>query len=259
VPLHEKGLTDLLIGEGRQVMSLSFFNQADQYFHKGVAHLEAKADTRSIFQRWEADITPEQHAHAEGAASAEILPWLKLSAQSNPHNVDAFLVAAFWAATGLQRHDIAAQILDEARRLNPEDYRIPLEKGRLAIRTGDFESAFSLLECARTLQARADHAGVEPAHDLALDKASILVLLGFLNELRGAPSKAIDCFKNALAIFPDRVYIKERVVLLEAGQAPPNSARSLLELMTRQSVHDACHDEGRQDHGESHEGHDHAD
>lgn len=258
IPLYGKGLADLLIGEGRQALSLSFFNQADLYFHKGVAHREDKIDIRSLFQRWQAAITPELHAHAEGASSAEILPWLKLSALSNTRNVDAFLVAAFWATTGLERHDIANQILDEARRLNPQDYRIPLEKGRMAVRAGDFDSAFTLIECARSLQDSAGNAGNQPDHDFALDKASIQVFLGFLNELKGDKASAIGCFKNALVIFPDRDYIKERVVMLEAGGTPPDSARSLLERLTRQSVHDACHDEGRDTDHESHGGHDHA-
>lgn len=260
-PLHarEDGLTDLLLGESRQALSLTFFNQADLYFHKGVGHKETKADTRSVFQHWQDQVTPEQHAHAEGIESAEILPWLKLSTRADPNNVQAFLVSAFWAATGLHRNDIANQILAEAQRLNPRDYRIPLEKGRMAIRAGDFNAAFSALESALSLQAGSPDSRNEPNREYALDRAEIMVFLGFLNELRGTPSKAIDCFKNALAIFPDRVYIKERVVLLETGRAPADSARSLLSILTQQTVHDACQEEGRHDHHPAHEGDEHAD
>jgi tetratricopeptide (TPR) repeat protein len=259
LPARAEGLTDLLLGESRQALSLTFFNQADQYFHKGVGHIESQANTHSLFQRWQGDIIPEQHAHAEGGESAEILPWLKLATRADPNNVDAFLVSAFWAATGLHRNDLAKQILAEAQRLNPGDYRIPLEKGRMAIRIRDFDSAFFSLESALSLQADSTASRAEPDRQFALDKAEILVFLGFLNELRGTPSKAIDCFKNALAIFPDRVYIKERVDLLEAGHIPADSARSLLDKLTQRTVHDACQKDEGHDHDHSREGAEHAD
>jgi tetratricopeptide (TPR) repeat protein len=244
IPDPAAGLTDLLLGESRQALSLSCFNQADLFFHKGVDHIQARADTHSIFQRWQAGITPEQHAHAEGAGSAEILPWLKLATRADPHNVEAFLVAAFWAAAGLHRNDLAHQILAEAQRLNPGDYRITLEKGRMAIRAGNLPSAFSSLEAVLSLQSQAPVSGGEPDRQFALDRAETFIFLGFLYEIQGTPSKAIECFKNALAIFPERVYIKTRVTLLEEGTIPPDSARSLLEKLTQQTAHDACHDEG---------------
>lgn len=244
IPDPAEGLTDLLLGESRQALSLSFFNQADLFFHKGVDHLQARTDTHSIFQHWQAGITPEQHAHAEGAGSAEILPWLKLATRADPHNVEAFLVSSFWAGTGLHRNDLAHQILAEAQRLNPGDYRIPLEKGRLAIRTGNLNAAFSSLETVLALQSQAPTSGGEPDRQFALDRAETFIFLGFLNEIQGNLSRAIECFKNALAIFPERVYIKTRVVLLEEGKVPPDSAQSLLEKLTQQTTHDACHDEG---------------
>ncbi len=242
-PDPDAGLTEILLGESRQALSLSFFNQADLFFHKGVDHIQSQADTHSIFQRWQADITPEQHAHAEGAGSAEILPWLKLATRADPHNVDAFLVSAFWAASGLHRNDLAHQILNEAQRLNPGDYRIPLEKARLAIRTGNLTSAFSLLETVLILQSQTPVQGEEPDRQLTLDRAETFIYLGFLHEIRGTPSMAIECFKNALAIFPERVYIQGRVTLLEKGITPPDSAQNLLEKLTQQTAHDACHDE----------------
>jgi len=260
LPAQEGGLTDFLLGESRQAMSLTFFNEADLYFHKGVGHIESKADTHSVFQRWQGNIIPEQHAHSDGGESAEILPWLKLATRADPNNVDAFLVSAFWAATGLHRSDIANQILAEGQRLNPNDYRIPLEKGRMSIRTRDFDSAFSALESALSLQAHSAASSAEPDdRQFALDKAEILVFLGFLHELRETPGKAIECYKNALAIFPDRHYIKERIVLLEGGQTPKDSARSLLDKLTRQTVHDACQKDEGHDHDHAHEGDQHAD
>lgn len=251
MPASEAGLTDILLGESRQALSTTFFNQADLYFHKGVGHIESTVATHSLFQSWQASITPEEHAHAEGVGSAEILPWLKLAIGSDPHNVEAFLVAAFWAATGLTRPDLAYQILAEAQRLNPGDYRIPLERGRLDVRAGNYDDAARALDFVLTLQDRNPPAGGEPDRQFALDKAEALVVRGFLCEIQGDSLKAIRYFKNALAIFPERVYIKERVALLETGQTPPEPARSLLEKLTQRSVHDACHEEEGHDHDHS--------
>lgn len=241
------GVADRLLGGTRQAVSLNLFNTADLYFHKGVAHQHSKAFTGRLFQRLQAGITPEAHAHAEGQDSAEILPWLKLACRTDPHNVEAFLVAAFWADTGLHRGDIADGILREAQRLNPSDYRIPQEKGRYAIRRNRLDEATLDVSAALTLLLQS---GASTDRQVLLDKAELLTCLGFLSEVRGDSPHALHCFKNTLAIFPERAYIKERVAVLEAGQKPDVSARSLLERLTRQSTDDACQDH---DHEQGHE------
>lgn len=238
-------LADLLFGESRQALSLNFFNEADLYFHKGVAHREASIPLPGPFRRWQAEITPEQHAHAEGDASAEILPWLKLATRADPHNVEAFLVAAFWASTGLQRQDLAIEILNEAQRMNPGDYRIALEKGRMAIVTHKFNEATPLLDAALTLHS---HTPTTPerVRELALDQAEIVTFLGFLHEIKRELPEAIQYFRTASALFPERSSIKERIAMLEAGNQPPDSAQSLLERITRRTVHDTCKDENHE-------------
>ncbi|MEI8138934.1 MAG: hypothetical protein WCI03_03600 [bacterium] len=241
-PGSSSGIADLLLGGSRQALSQNLFNEADMYFHKGVAHKEATIDIPGPFHRWQADILPVQHAHAEGDASAEILPWLKLATEADPHNVDAFLVSAFWAGTGLRRPDLAKEILNEAQRLNPGDYRIALEKGRLAITTHHFNDAIPLLDSALTLHT---HTPGDPEHaaDLALDRAEILTFLGFLHEAKGDRAEAIQNFKAVLTIFPERTMLKERIDLMDAGKPSSDSAESLLERITRKSVHDTCDDD----------------
>ena len=245
-PGSSEGVASLLLGESRRAISQDFFNTADQYFHKGVTHHAARIALHDLFQRWNSDITPEQHSHADGAGSAEILPWLKLATRTDPHNVDAFLVSAFWASTGLQRFDLANSILDEAQRLNPGDYRIPLEKGRMAIRRGAFEKAQAALGAALNLIPVSDG-------DQKMDRAEIFTFLGFLKESKGFREEAIRNFKNALAIFPERSYIKERVTLLETGKEPTESALVLLKKLTQQTAHDACQDDD-DDHDHDHAG-----
>jgi len=241
------GVADLLLGESRQALSLNLFSEADLYFHKGVAHRDASVPIPGPFHRWQTAITPEQHAHAEGGASAEILPWLKLATQADPHNVEAFLVASFWANTGLQRLDLARDILNTAQRLNPGDYRIPLEKSRLAITSHHFNAARPLLDAALTLHSKTPSTP-ERVRELTLDQAEILTFLGFLHETKGEIREAITCFNTVLSLFPDRALIKERIDLLEAGKTPTDSAQSLLERITRRTTHDACMDDDDHDH-----------
>jgi tetratricopeptide (TPR) repeat protein len=240
-PGSSSGIADLLLGGSRQALSQNLFNEADMYFHKGVAHKETTMDIPGPFRRWQAEIIPAHHAHAEGDASAEILPWLKLATEADPHNVDAFLVSSFWAGTGLHRPDLAKEILNEAQRLNPGDYRIALEKGRLSIMTHHFNEAIPLLDSALTLHTHTP-AAPEHAADLALDRAEIHTFLGFLHEAKGDRTEAIQNFKAVLTIFPERTMLKERIDLLEAGKPSSDSAESLLERITRKSVHDTCDD-----------------
>lgn len=254
-PIPDSGLLDFLLGESRASLSGALFTEADQYFHRGVAHREPSVSLAGPFRRWQAEITPTQHVHAEGRDSAEILAWLRLSTEADPHNVESFLVAAFWANTGLQRTDLAAGILAEAQRFNPSDYRIALEKGRLAIETHHFDDALTAFQAAQTLY---DHTPATPerAREFALDRGEILTFLGFLHEARGETAQALGCFKNTLAIFPERSYIKERIGLLEKGLAPPDSAQGLLEKITRKTVHDACQEAGKHHHEPGDQDHD---
>lgn len=246
-------LADLLLGESRQLLSHNFFNEADMYFHKGVAHKITALTLPGPFQRWQSEITPAQHAHAEGAASAEILPWLRMAIRADPHNVEAFLVAAFWASTGLNRPDLAREILGEAQQRNPADYRVPLEKGRLAIETHLFEQALPALDSALTLHTHTP-ATPDRQRELLLDKAEILTFLGFLHEAKGETAEAIHCFNQVLTLAPTRLPIKERLEFLEAGKTPPDSAKELLERITRRSANDTCKAGGHDhaDHDEHH-------
>lgn len=243
------GLADWLLGESRQALSLNLFNEADLYFHKGVDHQKATLPISGPFGRWQADITPDQTAHAEGDASAEVLPWLKLATHADPHNVEAFLVASFWASSSLHRPDLAGEILNEAQHMNPGDYRIALAKGRLAIARHRFDGAIAVLESALLLQTHTP-ATPERLRELTLDRAEILTFLGFLKEANGEGTVAISHFRAALALFPERSYLLDRITLIEAGQASPESARHQLEQLTRKTVEDTCTDE---DH--HHDGH----
>jgi tetratricopeptide (TPR) repeat protein len=241
----DEGVTGLLFGESRRTLSSGLYEKADLYFHKGSAHLEPRAITNDWIQTWRQALAPTIHAHTEGGVIAEIVPWLKLATAADPHNVDAFLVMSFWVGVGLNRPDLADGILAEARRLNPRDYRLPQEQGCLAIRVGRFNAAEPKLSAALSCWPAPLDAADRQA---LLDKAQMLVLLGLLDEQRGEAALAASRFKNTLAIFPDRAYIRQHLSLLESGQSSPAAAREQLAVLVHRTVDDACHDEDEHEH-----------
>jgi len=244
----EGGVTDLLFGSSRQALSADLYEEADTFFHRGVPHHARHVAMDTWIERMHDVISPAEHRHAEGKASIEIIPWLKLATDADPHNIDAWLVSAYWLETGLERPDLAEQALREAQRNNPDDYRILLERARLCIRTGRFEQAANVLDAS----LKRWPGGQDPRdRQSLLDKAELLSDRGFLDEMSGRTNRAVEAFKNVLAIFPDRTYIGERVHLLETGAQPPGSARALLEMRVKRSAHDAGAEEFEEhDHDE---------
>ena len=247
---RNESITSLLFGESRRALSEDFYEQADTFFHRGVHHVEKRAITNDWIQTWRENLAPTMHVHASGNAVAEIIPWLKLATEADPHNVEAYLVMSFWVTAGLNRPDLAHRILADARLLNPQDYRIPQEQGCMAVRESEFDQAVlklgAALSCWPSPLAPTDRQAL-------LDKTQILVLLGFLDEMNGRTPQAITDFKNALAIFPDRTYISKRLSLLESGQIPPDSARKQLAVLVHRTVHkttdaDPAGREGHSDH-----------
>ncbi|MBI5774094.1 MAG: hypothetical protein HZA89_10175 [Verrucomicrobia bacterium] len=80
----------------------------------------------------------KKHAHKPGepcelsaGLEKEILPWLRISAELDPHRVETYTVSAFWLRTKLRKVDAAEQFLREGLRANPGSYEILHELARL--------------------------------------------------------------------------------------------------------------------------------
>jgi tetratricopeptide (TPR) repeat protein len=238
-------LAALLFGGSRRALSGDLFERADLYFHKGVEHASKQAFTNGLMQRWLADIAPARHLHAEGADAAEIIPWLRLATHADPQNVEAFLVMSFWLSTQTHRPDLAEQVLLDAQRNNPGDYRILLEKGRLFLRTGRFARAEDALDAALTLWPR----GVAPEDpQAALDRAELYTYRAFLYEIAGKPREAAQAFKKVLDIFPERGYVRQRAESLESGQVTRGAALELLQGLFERPDHHVCTEEAEGAH-----------
>ncbi len=71
------------------------------------------------------------HTHlGAGGNEREILPWLRLSADLDPHRVETYTVASYWLRSHLNKAQEAEQFLREGLRANPDSYEILFELGR---------------------------------------------------------------------------------------------------------------------------------
>jgi hypothetical protein len=161
----------LLLGDSSRIFANSFFVKADAYYHSGfyptifdnnsafqtphiaedtgavASHNQGAEETsfmgppRDWIDAFGRHFIPNRHTHLdEGGASddlsdskevREILPWLKLSAELDPENIQTYVVTAFWLRTRLDQVSEAEQVLREGLRHNPLDPQLLFELGRI--------------------------------------------------------------------------------------------------------------------------------
>jgi tetratricopeptide (TPR) repeat protein len=157
-----QSVLDVLLGESRRMFANHFYTKADVYFHAGhypsifdqnlalgEKHMEMEAahehedhhdeDLPPLIRtpddwvsRFEQYFKPSRHVHLENAANArELLPWLRISADLDPHRIETYTVAAFWLRTKVGNVDAAESFLREGWRKNPDSYEILFELGRV--------------------------------------------------------------------------------------------------------------------------------
>jgi hypothetical protein len=159
----------LLLGDSSRIFANSFFVKADAYYHSGyyptifdnnsafqtphvaedtgavnsknhgeeTSFMGAPRDWIDAFGR---HFIPNRHTHLDEGGPTddlstsdnvrEILPWLKLSAELDPENVQTYTVTAYWLRR-MHKDQEAEQVLREGLRNNPLSYEILFELGRL--------------------------------------------------------------------------------------------------------------------------------
>lgn len=211
----------LLLGESRRAFADQVFLKADAYFHQGyypsvfdVAlpddkthmaketeghdhhdhnHTSAKREYRDWLENFGSHFYPAEHRHLEKFGdSREILPWLRLSAELDPHRVDTYTVAAYWLRERLNKVSDAEAFLREGLRANPGSYEILFELGRLyAENNRDVPRARAVLELAIEKWLRQEASKPNPDE---LTYAQILGQLAALEEQAGNLDKALTHF-----------------------------------------------------------------
>jgi hypothetical protein len=156
------GVLVALMGDSRRLFAHEFFAKADAYFHSGFyptifdyqkpgteSDLKEEShdkpagakerEEESTFlgppkdwiERFGRHFYPTIHTHLHGGNEREMLPWLKLAADLDPHELDAYLTASYWLRTSLNQPHEAEQFLRQGQRANPDSYAILLELGRI--------------------------------------------------------------------------------------------------------------------------------
>jgi len=156
------GVLAALMGDSRRLFAHQFFVMADSYFHSGFypsifdskkpgEELDLKEEShqkqegtkqheeetsflgapKDLFDRFGRNFYPTTHTHLHGGNEREMLPWLKLSAELDPHEIDPYLAASYWLRTSLNNPGEAERFLREGLDANPDSFEILLELGRI--------------------------------------------------------------------------------------------------------------------------------
>ncbi len=161
---------NVVLGDSRRMFANSFYVKADEYYHSGyyptifdnneafkTAHMAE--DTGAVNSKNHGDepafsgrrrnwidafgrhFFPDRHTHLDEGGPTddlsgsenvrEILPWLKLSADLDPDNVQTYTVTAFWLRQRMNNVAEADAVLHEGLRNCPGSYDILFELGRL--------------------------------------------------------------------------------------------------------------------------------
>ena len=241
------GLLKVLLGDSRQLFANHYFEKADVYFHSGyypsifdrrqvpkdTQHLTAKEGTPEAeaheqqmnflgpphdwIERFGRHFMITEHTHLEGGNEREILPWLRISADLDPHRIDTYTVAAFWLRTALGKVDEAEQFLREGLRNNPSSYELWFELGLLyhedrhdeARARNTWEVALRNWQQQEPQKAEPDRIGLE----------KILINLARLEEREHNPDRAIEYLKMALKTSPNPEVVQQQITELEQKAA----------------------------------------
>jgi len=188
------GVLVALMGDSRRLFAHEFFARADAYFHSGFyptifdaqkpgsesdlkeeshdkpASVQGHEEETSFLgapkdwlDRFGRHFYPVIHTHLHGGNEREMLPWLRLSADMDPHEIDTYLTASYWLRATLNKPDEAEHFLREGLRANPDSYEILLELGRVYAynRRNNFV-ARNIFELARQKWVRQEAAGKKP-------------------------------------------------------------------------------------------------
>lgn len=136
----------------------------------------------------------------------EILPWLRLSAELDPENVQTYVVCSYWLRGTLHKVDEAEQFLRMGLRNNPGDYELLFELGRIYNEDrNDPTRARNVWELGLQNWRRRETGKLEPNIFLG---AQLLGQLTMLEEKQGHYARALEHLTALKAISPHKEAIQ---------------------------------------------------
>jgi len=249
---------DVMLGGGQKLFAGSFYREADVYYHSGyyptifdnraafeTAHMAE--DTGAVashnrgdeagfmgppldfFDAFNRHFIPNRHTHLDEGGPAddlstswevgEILPWLRISAELDPENIQTYIVTAFWLRTKMDRVAEGEQVLREGLRHNPDNPQLLFELGRVYFENyHDLPRARNIWEAALRNWEK-QMAGKPDSEKLAFDNKFLLdqlqTHLAQLEEAAGHFNAAIAHWEQAKAVSPDPAGVQKHIDELE--------------------------------------------
>jgi tetratricopeptide (TPR) repeat protein len=237
---------DVMIGDGQKLFAGSFYREADVYYHSGyyptifdnrgafeTAHMAE--DTGAVASHNEGDeagfmsppldfidafnrhFIPNRHSHLDEGGPTdnlgksqevrEILPWLKMSSELDPENIQTYIVTAYWLRTRMGKVAEGEQVLREGLRYNPNNPQLLYELGRVYFENyHDLQRARNIWEAALR-SWKAQMAGKPDSEKFSFDNKFLLeqlqAHLALLEEAAGHFDAAIAHLEQAKAVSPN--------------------------------------------------------
>ena len=188
--------------------------------HDHDAHEKERAagKPRDWVERFGRHFRHTEHTELSGARTREILPWLRLSAELDPQNVQTYTLASYWLRTQLHKIDEAEQFLMEGLRANPRSHEILFALGQLHYEDRrDLTRARNLWEVALRRWME-DESGKEKPDNSAL--RDITLNLARLEEEQGNFRRAIECLEIGKRASPHPEALQKHIDELSAKLVP---------------------------------------
>jgi tetratricopeptide (TPR) repeat protein len=243
----------VLLGDSRRLLADQFLEQADVSFHSGfypsifderrppkdTAHMTSKEGSpeaeaheekmnfmgppRDVIERFGRNFLITEHTHLEGGKEREILPWLRISADLDPHRVDTYTVASYWLRN-LGKVAEAEQFLREGIRNNPQSYELWYELGLLYDdNRHDPFRARNAWQLAMRYWQQSEPSKTDPDR---IGWEKIVVRLANLEENEGNLQRAIDYLKMVVEHSPSPEALRQRISELEQRAASSASTNA---------------------------------
>jgi len=245
-------LLALTMGDARRMFANHFFIRADVYFHSGYyptifnqsrtnqTHIseQAAADhdknekeekeedflgpPKDWLEKFGRNFFTTEHTHLGGGRENEMLPWLRLSAELDPQQVEIYTVGSYWLRNNLKKPKEAEQFLREGLRANPDSFEILFELGRLREESSnDAVHARNIWEIALRKWEKTE--GGKPEPDTTVYRETLLHL-ALSHEKAGNVSEAVSYLSRLKKISPHPDVIQKQIDELRSKVPAGNSA-----------------------------------
>jgi tetratricopeptide (TPR) repeat protein len=235
-------LMKVLLGDSRRMFANHFFVKADITYHRGyypsifdqarqieeknsdVAHAGEQESEElekgflgpptDWIDRFGRHFRPVAHTHLQGGGAREILPWLRVSADLDPHRVETYTTASYYLRKEMGKANEAEQFLQEGLRANPGSYEILFELGLLFYENDhDANRARNVWEAALRCWQQQEPGKKEPDNVMLSRIASNL---GHLEAEQGNLERAVRYLETASKISPDPEGLQKQIDELKA-------------------------------------------